>query len=353
MKENLEISSTKNTTFPFPPSWIDHLIVWIVHVPGYTWLFYVLSVLIFAVLINAVFWIDGSVPIGSIDPGNTGFALFIVYWVGLYQYLTSVGARALKKFRPLLDVNDSEIKKIDHELTTLPRWIGLLAFPLGFGMAAAMTLGDPAPFGDVIPRTALPYVGDIAISGFMLSTFICLVIRSVRQLRLVRRLHANATNINLLKLEPAHAFSALTSRTGIGIIFVLIFSYPLNPNPFDTPLDSLITGMTLLLAIVVFVLPIIGIRNHLEEEKRRALDETSDLLQTTRDRLHDLVRGDEYQDIGATKTAVEALVRERELIGKISTWPWDLSTFRSFTSALLLPIILWLATQLLAKFLSF
>jgi len=184
-----------------------------------------------------------------------------------------------------------------------------------------MTLGDPAPFGDVIPRSALPYVGDIAISGFMIATFVCLVIRSVRQLRLVRMLHANATNINLLKLEPAHAFSALTSRTGIGIIFVLIFSYPLNPNPLNTAVDVFITGMTLLLAILVFVLPIIGIRNHLEEEKRCALNETSDLFQTTSDRLHDLVRDDGYQDIGATKTAMEALIRERELIGKISTWP--------------------------------
>jgi hypothetical protein len=352
MNVQLKKSSVKRVTAPFPPSWIDRLIAWVDSIPGSTWTFYMLSVLVFGVLINAVFWIDGSVPIGSIDPDNTAFALFVVYWVGLYQYLTGVGTRSLKGFRPLLDVEDSEIARINHELATLPRWIGLLSIPLGFGFAAAMTLGDPAPYGDIIPRTALPYVGDIAISGFMLSTFICLVIRSVRQLRLVSRLHARATNINLLKLEPAHAFSALTSRTGIGIIFVLIFSIPLNPTPLDSTVDIFVSVMTLLLAIVVFVLPIIGIRNHLEEEKRSVLNETSDLLQTTNDRLHELIRGDDFQDVEVTKVAMEALIRERELIGKISTWPWDLSTLRGFTSALLLPIILWLATRLLEKFLS-
>jgi len=351
--KHLEKSTIQSAKVPFQPSWIDRFIVWIDHIPGPVWLFYLLSVLTIAILINASFWIDGSMQFGSFDPESTGFALFVFYWVGLYQYLTGVGSQSLRIYRPLIDADDSEIKRIDYELGTLPRWIGLLAIPIGFGLAAALDLSDPAPFGEIVPRTAWPYVGDIAISGFMISAFVCLVIRSVRQLRLVRRLHAQATNVNLLKLEPAHAFSALTSRTGIGIIFVQIFSLPLDSNPFETPLDISLSIMTSLLAIAVFVLPIIGIRHHLEEEKNRFLNETNDLLLAASDRLHKLVRGDDYQEIEGTKDAMEALIRERELIGKVSTWPWDLNTLRGFTSALLLPIILWLVTRLLEKFLLF
>jgi len=351
--KHLEKSTIQSAKVPFQPSWIDRLIVWIDHVPGPAWLIYLLSVLTIAILINASFWIDGSMQFGSFDPESTGFALFVFYWVGLYQYLTGVGSQSLRTFRPLIDADDSEIKRIDYELATLPRWIGVLAIPLGFGLAAALDLSDPAPFGEIIPRTVWPYLGDIAISGFMVSAFICLVIRSVRQLRLVRRLHARATNVNLLKLEPAHAFSALTSRTGIGIIFVQIFSLPLDPHPFDTPLDIFLAVLTSLLSIAVFVLPIIGIRHHLEEEKQRFLNETNDLLLATSDRLHNLVRGDDYQEVEGTKDAMDALIRERDLIGKISTWPWDLNTLRGFASALLLPLVLWLATRLLDKFLSF
>ena len=331
---------------------MDRLMVWFNHIPRFTWLIYLLSVLVIAGLINSIFWVDGSTPVGTIDPGLTGFALFVVYWVGLYHYLTNVGTRSLRVFRPLLDVEDSEITRINYELSNLPRWIGLLAILLGFLLASAVTLGDPAPYGEIVPRTVLPYLGDILISGFMMSTFFCLVIRSMRQLRLVGRLHAQATHINLLKLEPAHAFSILTSRTGIGIIFVIIFSYPLDPTPLSSPLDITITGMTLLLAAAVFVLPINGIRVHLEEAKQHYLNETSDLLQKISVRLHGLIRDDDYQNVKGIKESMDALMRERELIQKTSTWPWDLSTLRGFATALLLPIVIWLVTRLLENILS-
>lgn len=352
MTQSLEISTTQSTQVLYPPSWIDRLIIWIDRIPGSAWLFYTVSVLVFAILINAAFWIDGSMPFGSIDPINTGFALFVVYWVGLYQYLSGVSSHSLEAFRPLLEADGSEIERLKHELMILPRWIGWLSIPIGLGLAAIMDIGDTAPFGDIVPHTVLPYVGDIALTGFMISAFICMAIRSVRQLRLVRRLHARATHINLLKLEPAHAFSALTSRAGIGIILVLVFSIPLDTTPLSSTLDISLAVMTLLLAVAVFVLPIIGIRNHLEEEKQRVLNEINDLLQTTSDRMHNQVRGDNYHAIGDAKDALEALIRERELMEKISTWPWNPSTLHVFASALLLPVILQLVTRLLEEILS-
>lgn len=349
MAEITSQHSVQEFTPPYYPSWIDRFVVWIDRIPGSVWLIYMLSTLSIAVLTNAVFWIDGSMPFGSVDPFNTLFAPFVVYWLALYQYLTGVGTRSLRVFRPLLDVEDSVIARINHELSKLPRWIGLLAVLFGFGLAAAMDLSDPAPFGDVVPQTVLPLVFDIVFFGFLISTFFCLLIRSVRQLRLVSRLHSQATNINLLKLEPAHAFATLSSRTGIGIIFVLIFSTPLDTTPFDSIWDISLTGITLLVAIAVFVSPVIGIRHQIEEAKQRALNETNDLLLTTRDKMHNLIRDDNYQNVEGTKDAFEVLIRERELIKKTSTWPWDLSTLRGFVSALLLPILLIIISRLVEK----
>ena len=48
-----------------------------------------------AILINVFFWMDGSLPVGSIDPANTGFAILLFYWLALYQYLTRIGASSL------------------------------------------------------------------------------------------------------------------------------------------------------------------------------------------------------------------------------------------------------------------
>jgi hypothetical protein len=352
MTEHVEESVIQSIEVPYPSSWIDRLIERIGHLPGPVWLFYVLSVTALTFLAVSIFWIDGSVQIGSIDPVQTASVIFVVYWLALYHYLTRVGSRSLRIFRPLLESDDSEIARIDYELATLPRMLGWVTIPLGFAFTALVVLGDPTPYGDISPRTALPYVADVLISGFMVCTFFCLLIRSVRQLRMVRRLHARATNINLLKLEPTHAFSALTARTGIGLILVLIFAYILDPTAtIGSTFDILAFAAILLLAIAIFVLPVLGIREQLEAEKQRVLDEASDRLHIATDSLHRKVDLRDYDGLGGTETAISALIRERELFEGISTWPWDPRTIRGFASTLLLPIFIWLTTRLLERFL--
>jgi len=351
MAEQTEVSADQGVEIPYPLTWIDQLIAWIDHLPGPVWLFYVLGAMAMAFMGNAMFWLDGSMPVGSFDTLATLFGVLVFYWLALYQYLTRVGSNSLQTFLPLLDADHSEVAQIDHELGTLPRWLGWLAIPLGLGLGAGTILGDPAPFGDIVPRTPIPYAVDIAITTFLWATFYCVVIRSIRQLRTVSKLHARATNVNLLKLEPAHAFSTLTARTGIGVILLLVFAYLLDPTTaVGSTLDIFTYVVTAMISIAVFVVPVLGMRDHLEDEKERLLNETSDLLQSATDDLHSKVNRRAYDDFAGIEDSIGALIRERELIEKISTWPWDLRTIRGFTSALLLPIFLWLVTRLLERF---
>jgi hypothetical protein len=340
-----------STDLPYLPSWIDRLIEWIEKLPGPVWLFYIIAVLMIALLINAIFWIDGSAPAGSFDPFNTSYAIFAIYWLALYHYLTLPGSRALRTFRPLLDLPDGEIARINYELGTLPRRVGWIAIPFGIGIAILEALGDSASFGELIPQTALPYVGDFVITGFLASAFLCLLIRSIRQLRMVSKLHTQAVNINLLELGPAHAFSDLTARTGIGVILLLILAYAVDPLSFGTASDLFMTIATVLVAIAVFILPIMGIQKRIEEERDRVLHRIHDLLNIARGRLHNQVRSNTFENMGETKDAIEALVHERKLFKDVSTWPWDPKAIRAFASALLLPIFLWLVTRLLERLL--
>jgi hypothetical protein len=183
----------------------------------------------------------------------------------------------------------------------------------------------------------------------MVSTFFCLVIRSIQQLRMVSRLHAQAKNINLLKLEPAHAFSVLTARTGMGVIFILIFGYFLDPSGLSTSFDVFTSLAVAILAVVIFVMPIIGIRKQIDDVKERTLGETSDLLQRARDDLHSKVSRRAYDEFKGIENSIGALIRERELLGDIPTWPWDPGTLRGFASTLVLPVFLWLVTRLLER----
>jgi hypothetical protein len=181
---------------------------------------------------------------------------------------------------------------------------------------------------------------------FSFSTAVALAIQTVRQLRLVIDLHRRATAINLFQLAPAHAFSSLTARTGTGLILFIVFSGLLeSTNITQGNLIGLVVAG--ILAIVVFTIPLLGIRNRLKVEKARMLNETNEAIKLTIGRIHGQVNADEYEKIAGLNTAMNALIVERDLIEHISIWPWEGGTFRGFVSTLLLPIFIWLVTRLL------
>lgn len=333
----------------YRPSWIDRLVGWVDRLPIPAWLFYLLSTLALAVLITVVLWIDGSVPVGAYGSMQGIFPPFVFYFLALYHYLTRVGSRSLEAFRPLMEVDESEFARIEYELATLPRGLGWLSIGIAVATEPNFFLSGQA-FGDHPPNTALPYFVAALSAAFFGATIFCLIVRSFRQLRMVHRLHARATNINLLKLEPAHAFSGLTARTGIGLILLLVLGYLYTSPRFYS--DWLV-GAYLLLgspAIVIFVVPVLGMRDRLIEEKKRVLHATSDLLQSTTEKLENKIRVGDFSELQGMETAIKALIRRREMLEKISTWPWDSVTVRSFASTLLLPVFLWLVTRLLGRF---
>jgi hypothetical protein len=335
----------------FSPSWVDRLIGWIDDLPGPAWAFYVAATLVLTLLINLVMWIDGSVPLGTYAAIPGLFPPFIFYFLVLYHYLTRVASRSLQAFRPLLDANEAEITKIERDLTSLPRTSGWWSIVIGLLTTPPYVVGDRSlAFQDLVPQTALPYIFVVIVSTLYGATFFALFIRSIRQLRLVRKLHAQAVNVDLMKLSPAHAFSALTARTGIGFAFLIVLGYLYDPSNFNADWYMLYIVISIILAAVVFVLPVIGMRDRLEEVKGQLLDKTNKLLQTTEDRFHSKVENSDYAELRGMETAIDMLIHERERISRISTWPWNPATFRAFGSTLLLPILLRILTQLVGNF---
>lgn len=350
MTTNVSQPSNQDIGTPYPRSWIDRLIRWIDRLPGPAWLFYLVATLALTALINVVLWIDGSVPFGSYGSFQGIFPPFVFYFLALYHYLTGVGSSSLTEFRPLLEIDEAKFVRIDYELASLPRRLGWLAIVMALVTLPGFFLSGQA-FGDREPNTALPYLVAAASAVFFGATIFCIIIRSFRQMRIVHRLHAQATNISLLKLEPAHAFSGLTARAGMGIILLLILGYIRDPSVFQG--SWAIGGYAIMAgpAIIVFLVPIMGMRDRLAEEKKRVLHHTTDLLESTSDKLESRIRNDEYEDLQGLETAIRALSRRLETLEKISTWPWNPGTLRGFASTLLLPIVLWLTTRLLERIL--
>lgn len=340
--------TVESEEIPYHLSWIDRLTDWIDDLPGPGWLFYALIIFVSALLFNVAFWLDGTLRVGAFDPDPTSFAFYTFYWLGMYHYLGRVALRALRRFRSLLEVDGTEYARIEYQLRVLPRGLGWVAIPFGVTLGLSSVLESIGAGDELAFQSVLGIVLDILLTAFLSASLIALIIRSIRQLRLVSSLHEKATHIDLLDLEPTHAFSDLTARTGIGILLLLILS-SLQAG-LRTTLDIILTGSISMVAIGIFVIPLLGMRDRLEGEKKRRLQETNGLLQRATDRLQNAVKDECYEGMKATEAAIGALMRQRELLESISIWPWDPSTLRGFASTLVVPIFIWLVTRLLEKF---
>lgn len=343
------VNDLHDSDIPYHRSWIDRIVQWIDKLPVPSWLFYVALFLTGALLNNALRWLDGSLEAGSFIPLRFFDAGYLVLPLALYHHLKLVAGRCFRAFRSVLNASDTDLRTLEHRLTTLPQHLGWLAALLGLVQAVVSLQTDPESFGlDVsraFPLALLLYPYTIVT----FSSFFAIFIQTIRQLRLVNDLHRQASEINLFQLAPAHAFSSLTARTGIGLVIFILFSVLLeSTNITEGNLIGLVVAG--ILAIVVFTVPLIGMRERLKAEKAHMLSDTNESIQQTIGRIHNQVNSNQYEDIGGLNNALNSLVVERELISGISTMPWDPGTFRGFASTLLLPIFIWLVTRLLEKF---
>lgn len=330
-------------------SWIDSLTIWIDQLPLPAWLFYLIAIIAGEILISLVFWIDGSVPFGQrVVLPSISMPMIVLSWA-FYHFLTRTGSKALRNFRPLLQADDSEIANIEQELNYLPprtSWFVLILSILG---SISYVFYTPNTFGEIVPRTTLPVSIIFIISVITVIPFYSQFFRMFRQVRILQDLFQRASHINLLHLEPANAFARLTASTGGGLILLMVMGIAYNPE-IGAGINLVVAMLAVVISILIFILPLIGMRNRLIAEKNQRLEEISELLQLTIDKIHGKVRDQTDTDIGEAKATMGALIEERALFEKVSTWPWNTGTLRGFASTLLLPIVLWVITRLLEQY---
>ena len=175
-----------------------------------------------------------------------------------------------------------------------------------------------------------------------------MILHGINQLRLVSELHRKAGNVNLFQLDPAHAFSKLTARIGMGLVVMVVVAIIQNGAGSFFALSF--SGVVLLLAVISFTAPLSGMRAKLNAEKSRLLRESNARIERLYQEINEKADQSDYSLAGEQRTALQTLLLQREEIEKISTWPWEARTLRSFASTFLLPIMLWFITRLLERF---
>ena len=300
-------------------SWIDLFILWVESLPIARWLFYSLLLLVLA-LLNFV--IARFSPLSALELFYASL-LFVVLLAAVHG-LSSLARSAFDQFSPSLDDSKTPIDDCRRRFLVAPPWIGWLTLILGILVSADGGLYD---------------VGITALTLFYMAN-------SIRRLRLVILLHRQVDHIDLFHLSPLRAFSRFSSSTAIVLLMPILVGAPYTTIEPDTLIFYAVNG---LLAMAVFILPLVGLRNRINAvraERIQGIMEDVDLIAR---KAREAVQKGEEDRLGKLKSGLDLFLIQRNELRKVQTWPWKTSTIQGFLSAFLLPIIIWLITRILER----
>ena len=334
---------------PYAPGWMDRAVDAIDGLPGPAWPAYLVFGAIALVWANSVGWIAGMYPVGTLDAQQSSFAFFLVYPFVLLHILDRAAVRAMRGFAPAMDLTPAGVSRLEYELTTVPARTALILGLAGVGLDFLAWVGDPVSSdvaGVPLPALVVRAAGEFVLVG----AWFVLVYQVFRQLRLVSRLHAQATRIDLFHPAPLHAFSHLTVRAGIGVLGAAAYGVLTTPPDLLLAASSVaFVGVVVVVGLAAFVVPLLGMHARIAGEKDRLLDQANEGLATTLGRLNDSVAADDLSRSDALNKTLSSLIQQREVLAKLPTWPWQAGTAWAFVSAVGLPIGLWLVTRLLER----
>jgi hypothetical protein len=335
-------------------TWVDGLIAAIERLPGPAWLPYLLASLILAAIGTALGWADGSIPPGELSfvrVFNDGSAL---YPIALIHYLRFTARSALDVVTPALGELATEKSRLERAFTVTSWPLVIVGMVLGSAFATAFALFDPAAIGlsESASTASVVFIAIVGTFGSVAQAILVLFV--LKQMIHIVRVHRMATAMTLFDSRTHGAFARLTLRGSIGLalpVYVFTFHELVAGNP-----SGAITGPEIVLVIAlvggaagVFFVPLAGIHRRLVRQK-------ADLIATINLRFAELaasVRGAAPSPAtGDQKALMESLLIEREVVRKLSTWPWEAETLRGFLSSIGLPILVWFLTTLLGRLLG-
>jgi hypothetical protein len=284
-------------------------------------------------------WLDGGLHLDVLLPVIVFNGLVVPYLIALIHLLDNQAATALQSMRPALALVESEIDDFRYRLSTMPSRATLIA---GLIMMASLILTErlgsvPARYavlGD-LPAFAIVYQiidkGSAALAG-------AFTYHIIRQLRLVNATYSNHTRINLFDLKPLYAFSTLSASTAVGLVVCMYGWLLINPELVMEPSGLVGAGLFTILAVAVFVWPLVGAHRLMETEKERLLHDIDLQFGAVFAMFNQRLREGDYAATEMLNGTICSLEIQRERVKAIPTWPWRPETARFVLTAIPLPL---------------
>jgi uncharacterized membrane protein (DUF106 family) len=176
---------------------------------------------------------------------------------------------------------------------------------------------------------------------------------AVHQLRLINRIYTQHTHVNLFRMKPLYAFSNLSALTAGSLAAVLYGWMAVAPGvSLAEPITFIVTLIVLIITVIIFIWPQLGIHNLQVAEKDRLLEEANQRFEAVIGELHRRVDAGELDQMNDLRVTMTNLEMELNTLKGIHTWPWQPETVRWLITALVLPLGLWLIQFVLQRVLG-
>jgi hypothetical protein len=297
---------------------------------------------------HAVLWVSGGLPVGSWDVTVAGGVFYGPYALASFAVVNRVALRSLDAFWPATGWPESERPAWAYRFVTLPRGLDLVALAIGIPISIGVFASAPAAIlGDAGTRASMALaLLPTMILGY--SSFPLIAMHTVRQLRLVMRIHREATAIDPFDREPVYAFSRLTVFTGLAYVLVGYYGLAVNGAFQAGNVLSLATLVgSFAVGMVTFVVPLWGIHDRLVREKAALAREVETRIGRLGDEMFRRVDAGQFDQTKAIGDSIAGVAMLRDRIARLPTWPWPPNVLRGFVTALLLPVIVYVASRLI------
>ena len=328
---------------------VSRFLAWTDGLPGHGWwVFPALAVLLFSYA-HAILWVTGRVPFGGVEPL---IAVGVVYGPFLLAILAAanfVSKRSLVAFWPATGWPDEDRAAWEAAFADTPGPWGWVSLAIGVPLALGSFLSAPtALLGQGTDRFVLlvAYLPALVL-GYSMAP--AAFVHTLRQLRLVARIHREATAIDPFDRGPVYAFSRLTVLTGLG--YVLVGYYSLTVNGAFTAGNLLAVGalvISLVIGVGTFVVPLWGIHERLGDEKAILLRGVEERVGRISTEMYRRIDAGEFDGSKVMSDALGGVTTLRDRIQRLPTWPWPPQLLRGFISALILPLVIYVLTRLVS-----
>ena len=195
-------------------------------------------------------------------------------------------------------------------------------------------------------------VADTVLSLLAGLTMVTFGYHSLRQLWLISRIYTRHTNVSIFDPGGLYALSRVTAVTAVALLFFtyIYFALYITNGSINSVINGVVVALIVLGALLAFVVPLWGAHRLLVKAKNARQSEIAVRIEAAADAVHGRTDSAKYVEVGDIKSTLDALLVERGVVAKASTWPWEPDALRGVLTAVLLPILIWIVTRILERF---